>query len=330
MKAQKKGEFYGQHKRVLTSPHIVMTDTAYTLDRVDWHYHEHAYFTFLLKGTLQEFSKKGSHTLKPGNLLFHHWQDAHYNIKPPGYAQGYHVEIEQGWFEHYDVDTTLFAGSRLLEDPVTINLFAKLYCETTLGADASRLSMQGLLLQVFGEMIRPGSLQNKAAFMVGARAPVAARPLRREYFVGCAGTGGRCAPGTFVARILTLVQCYAGRICACAAYCQIAGVPGQRHCLDCRSSRIPAGLPIRATTYAVSRKGTALHLLRIVNRRRVKIIPPGYRDTIYYSIARRYFYPDKPNLKLTMRISILALWCFDRSRFFVSRLSATTLWPTTV
>jgi len=161
MKAQKKGEFYGQHKRVLTSPHIVMTDTAYTLDHVDWHYHEHAYFTFLLKGTLLEFSKKGSHTLMPGNLLFHHWQDAHYNIKPPGYAQGFHVEIEQGWFEHYDVDTALFAGSRLLKDPVTINLFVKLYHETTLGADTSKLAMQGLLLQIFGEMMRPGSLNNK-------------------------------------------------------------------------------------------------------------------------------------------------------------------------
>jgi len=161
MKAQKKGEFYGSHKNVITCSQIVITDTAYTLDYVDWHYHEHAYFTFLLKGKLVEINKRGTQTLTPGSLLFHHWQDAHYNIKPPGYAQGFHVEMEQGWFDRYDVKTELFAGSRLLEDPVTINLFTKLYRETTLGADASQLSIQGLLLQVFGEMIRSVPSQSK-------------------------------------------------------------------------------------------------------------------------------------------------------------------------
>lgn len=155
MEKLEKGQFYGQHKKVTTCKHIVITDTAYTLDKVDWHYHEHAYFTYLLKGKLTEINKKNTHTLTPGSLLFHHWQDAHYNIKPPGYAQGFHVEIEKAWFTHHEIDVSRFAGSQELGDPVKKKLFAQLYHETTLGAGASELSIQGLLLQVFGEMSRP-------------------------------------------------------------------------------------------------------------------------------------------------------------------------------
>jgi len=154
MNTRKKGEFYGEHKKVLTYPGIVITDTAYTLDHVDWHYHEHAYFTFLLKGALLEINKKGTHTLTPGSLLFHHWQDAHYNVKPPGYAQGFHLELEQSWFDRHQVDTTAFAGNRLLDNPAITNLFAKLHRETTLGSDASPLAIQGLVLQIVGELTR--------------------------------------------------------------------------------------------------------------------------------------------------------------------------------
>ncbi|CAM4408367.1 hypothetical protein [Flavobacterium terrigena] len=73
MNQLKKGEFYGTHYQKSTFENIIITDTEYTHSKVDWHYHENPYFTYLLEGKLFESNKKESYYLEPGNLLFHNW-----------------------------------------------------------------------------------------------------------------------------------------------------------------------------------------------------------------------------------------------------------------
>ena len=91
MNTLKPGEYYGTHYQKLAFKDIVITDTEYTHPKVDWHHHENPYFTYLLQGKLFEANKKEAYYLEPGSLLFHHWQDAHYNIKPPEFTRGFHI-----------------------------------------------------------------------------------------------------------------------------------------------------------------------------------------------------------------------------------------------
>jgi AraC family transcriptional regulator len=111
MKLLQAGEFHGQTSNTLHMDGIVLTDTEYTQSRVDWHYHENAYFTFILQGNVLEGNKKETYHCSAGSLLFHHWQDPHYNIKPDGFTRGFHVELEASWFKYFSLDKALLQGS---------------------------------------------------------------------------------------------------------------------------------------------------------------------------------------------------------------------------
>ncbi len=91
METLKTGSFYGQTNQTLHLDFATITDTEYTHDKVDWHYHENAYFTFILDGKVIEGNKKEVYNCTAGSLLFHNWQDPNYNIKPKGYTRGFHI-----------------------------------------------------------------------------------------------------------------------------------------------------------------------------------------------------------------------------------------------
>lgn len=152
MKKLKKGEYFGTNFQKLTFENIIITDTEYTHQKVDWHYHENPYFTYLLQGKLFESNKKESYYLEPGNLLFHNWQDAHYNIKPPEFTRGFHIELNENWFSNYDIDITDFEGSINIKSPFTKNLMNKVYVESKNNDQYSNLGIESLLIQLFSSL----------------------------------------------------------------------------------------------------------------------------------------------------------------------------------
>ena len=81
------GQFYGHTNELLQLEGLTLTDTEYTHDYVDWHYHENAYFTFILDGLVLEGNKKETYHCSTGSLLFHNWQESHYISKPPGFTR---------------------------------------------------------------------------------------------------------------------------------------------------------------------------------------------------------------------------------------------------
>jgi hypothetical protein len=48
MKQLSTGQFYGQTNETFHLNGITLTDTEYTHSKVDWHYHQNPYFTFIL------------------------------------------------------------------------------------------------------------------------------------------------------------------------------------------------------------------------------------------------------------------------------------------
>ena len=149
MNKLEKGEFFGTHYQKTVFENIIITDTEYTHRKVDWHYHENPYFTFLLQGKLFEANKKESYYLEPGNLLFHHWQDAHYNIKPADFTRGFHIEMDQNWFLKYELLLTDFEGSVHLKNPLVKNLVNRIFIESKINDEHSKLSIESSLLEIF-------------------------------------------------------------------------------------------------------------------------------------------------------------------------------------
>lgn len=49
-----------------------------------------------------EGNKKEIYNCPAGSLLFHNWQEPHYNIKPAGYTRGFQIKLKNTWFDKLD------------------------------------------------------------------------------------------------------------------------------------------------------------------------------------------------------------------------------------
>jgi AraC family transcriptional regulator len=161
MNKLKKGEYFGNHYQKSVFDDLIITDTEYTHPKVDWHYHQNAYFTFLLQGQLFEANKKESYHLEQGSLLFHNWQDAHYNIKPPVYTRGFHVELNETWFKRFDIPQMNFEGSMKLKNPMAKSLMGRIFVESKANDRYMGLGINSLLIELFGQISQTQKISTK-------------------------------------------------------------------------------------------------------------------------------------------------------------------------
>ncbi len=148
------GTYYGAINRKFNSNELLVSDAIYPLEKVDWHYHENPYFTFILEGNLLEGSKKGIHHCSAGDRLFHNWQDPHYNRKPDGCTRGFHIELSPHWHWNEMAALHLLEGNMDIHLPEVRLLFHKLFWESFDQDNSSGLAMDSLLLHVFSLLHR--------------------------------------------------------------------------------------------------------------------------------------------------------------------------------
>jgi len=149
MKRSERGFFYGDTTEKIRLEGVTLTDTIYAQGKVDWHFHEDDYFTFLLVGGMREGNKKEVYECLAGDLLFHNWQDAHYNIGSGQFTRGFHVELADDWYEKLGMPADLTEGSVRLSDPLVKALMYDLFKETKLAGEGVQLGVDALLLQIF-------------------------------------------------------------------------------------------------------------------------------------------------------------------------------------
>lgn len=149
MKELQTGQFYGETNVTTYLDGVTLTDTEYTNKKVDWHYHQNAYFTCILAGKLIEGNKKESYNCSAGSLIFHYWQEPHYNIKPAGFTRGFHIEVNQEWIDTFNLDIRELHGSMLVWDPRPKLLLSKIYKETRIKDNTTAVAIQSLLLKTF-------------------------------------------------------------------------------------------------------------------------------------------------------------------------------------
>jgi AraC family transcriptional regulator len=152
MQLLKTGQFFGQTNQRIHLNGLTITDTEYTHAKVDWHYHENPYFTFILQGAVIEGNKKETYHCPAGSLLFHNWDDSHYNIKPPGYTRGFHIEIDKRWLKEFDIRLENLQGSNAIRNPITTLTFYKLFKESKMKDMESSLSIPALLISCLEDM----------------------------------------------------------------------------------------------------------------------------------------------------------------------------------
>lgn len=152
MKQLYPGEFHGKTNQTLYLNSKVLTDTEYTQPNVDWHYHEHAYFTFIVAGKVIEGNRKETLDCNAGTLLFHHWQDPHFNIKPPGFTRGFHIELASSWFDFFDLKKDEFSGSFKIHHPQIKLMIYDILKESKNLESGSERNIDFILVNIFSEM----------------------------------------------------------------------------------------------------------------------------------------------------------------------------------
>lgn len=152
MQYLKSGEFFGVINETTRMEGIILTDTEYTHERVDWHYHENPYFTFILQGNVIEGNKKEIYNCSAGTLLFHNWDDAHYNNKPPGFTRGFHIEQNKDWFMPFGIDIDNLQGNINISDPAVKLLMYAVFKENKLNGNDCLLAIEALLVEMFTKM----------------------------------------------------------------------------------------------------------------------------------------------------------------------------------
>lgn len=157
------GQFYGQTNRLLRVGELTLTDTEYTHEQVDWHYHENAYFTFILAGRVLEGDRRQQQQCAAGSLLFHHWQEAHYNRKPPGYTRGFHIEVPPAWFESMGLASVAVQGSLHVQDPVVKNIIYRIFQEAQLPDLSRALAIESLLTAGLHRLAREAAHASRVA-----------------------------------------------------------------------------------------------------------------------------------------------------------------------
>jgi len=149
------GNFYSDQKVQLQFNDLILTDSQYHVQKpIPWHYHENAYFSYVVNGHLLEISKKQTIACVPGTLIFNNTNDPHYNKGHSKHTRYFYIELKNKWLENHGVNKENFRTHPLINNPFLTTLIRKIYEEFKINDDASQLAIEGLLLTGLGYFTR--------------------------------------------------------------------------------------------------------------------------------------------------------------------------------
>lgn len=144
----KDGEYYGRVKSEFRTNEYILSQYSYDIPKTDWHYHEDPYFMYLLEGKVYDINQRTETRCNPGTLLFHNWQEKHFNSKHSNNAKGFHIELKQESLNQLLENRTLLEGSNLLENPDCHILIGKIYHEFNVQDSFSKIGIDSLIIQL--------------------------------------------------------------------------------------------------------------------------------------------------------------------------------------
>jgi AraC family transcriptional regulator len=149
------GEYYGTVVRRLDLGPILLAETRHPAGaRIPPHAHRNAYFCFVQQGGYVENFGAGSRDCGPLTVAFHTPDETHSEHMNGSDVRSFNVEVSADWL------TRVREMAPALRDPFDCRggpaawLAARLYREFRWGDAASRLMVEGLLLEIAAELAR--------------------------------------------------------------------------------------------------------------------------------------------------------------------------------
>lgn len=146
------GQFFGNTTQKLDTGGLTVTDTEYSYEFIDWHYHEYSHFELTMRGKTCAGNKRETFQCAADTLLFHNRKEPHYNVKPAGQTRGFQLEITPEWNRRFDLDEHRLPDSAMVSHPGVKLLFYNIYKEAKLADDVSALSIDALALDMLATL----------------------------------------------------------------------------------------------------------------------------------------------------------------------------------
>ncbi|ERJ59121.1 helix-turn-helix domain-containing protein [Sphingobacterium paucimobilis] len=155
MKSLTLGQHFGESKRKIKFNNLIISEAVIAPNsHVPWHYHENAYFLYSVKGNFMEVNKKEKIQCSRNTLLYHNWQEPHYNESISEGVNYFHIEIEKKWFSQKELNPDIIEGSINIHHPEIKSLFQNIYKELNVQDAVTPIAIEGMLLQAFALLQR--------------------------------------------------------------------------------------------------------------------------------------------------------------------------------
>src|ERR1700743_1021879 len=110
MKILNPGLFSGETKNSWDVNDIALTEVEYHSEKIDWHYHQNAFFSFIQRGTMSDMNKKGKCACGAGTVLFQQAGEPHCNPQLKNQPVALHIEVTPAWAHRMDIDLDQLPG----------------------------------------------------------------------------------------------------------------------------------------------------------------------------------------------------------------------------
>jgi AraC family transcriptional regulator len=145
-------QFQGENLQTTAFAGVIASETEYDYEYIDWHYHEHPYFSLITLGNCREINRRGTIDCSTDTLLFHNYHDAHCNKKWGGLSRHFQIELKSEWCKKFEIDADQMPGSAKVFNPEIKLLFYNIYREAKVADKDSAITIDSLLLRTFESM----------------------------------------------------------------------------------------------------------------------------------------------------------------------------------
>ncbi len=148
------GIFYGSTSKTVLSADFRLTETAYSPTvKLPVHWHEAAYFCFVLEGNFTEVYGRRSRLCRPSTLVFHPAGEKHSDSFHTG-SRCFNIQMNIEWFERVRQHSNVINAPADFFDEQLSSLAIRLYREYHENDDFSRLAIEALTLEILAESSR--------------------------------------------------------------------------------------------------------------------------------------------------------------------------------
>jgi len=126
--------------------------------KIPQHSHEHPYFGLVLGGTYTESYGSKTRTCKPSTLVYHPSDEVHSQYFYQSETRLFRIEVSPPWLNRLSERASIQNKPADFHDDIACRLASRLYHEFRELDEVSPLVIEGLVLEIIGEISRPSKI----------------------------------------------------------------------------------------------------------------------------------------------------------------------------